>query len=425
MRWWIVVLAMACGSSSTTPPPTTQVTTPPSSTAPPSPVGRACVHVGEPTDHSGFWANAVAQVNDITWATLAEPTQRGNWSTHLVALDADGLGLVRADLGAPLLESTSQAFADGDGVRVIWLPDHQQTPLGPVRTLRVDVSNPDVPTVSETTELTGLPAAGWIDRAASDGSQFIVSMREANPDRTQGAYHTVLFRNGQPQQRWSEFAAATFCDGACGFVSIDSDVATLTVGSHREEQSLSGACRALSFRTEEESAVLVVSPTGYVGWGIMRDGRTRRIDRGEWDEPQVCNVGDAQGSWVSDESWIRWNGGPRISTASFEQRGRFQRYLQIGDLLTNAQFDLVSAMRHSPTDSRGRRRYFRTWELRGASLQHTDSEDVVGLPVPAAEGMGSEPSYAMLRRDSHAAVLVAHSPSQPAQLIPIARPCEP
>lgn len=85
---------------------------------------------------------------------------------------------------------------------------------------------------------------------------------------------------------------------------------------------------------------------------------------------------------------------------------------------------LSTQMQHSPTDARGRRHYYRRWQLAGAQARVVPSSaDASELPIRSAEGTGTEPDLALFVSHSRASLLATHGPSEPGQLIPVAGPC--
>ncbi|MBO6933481.1 MAG: hypothetical protein JJ863_00850 [Deltaproteobacteria bacterium] len=425
MRWTLVFL-FACGSSTTPatqPAPVEPTATEPATeaeTSPPAPP--TCLEVGEPTELEGFWPRAVGRIDGTTWGTLARTTGSGTWTTEVIALDGSGRGLVRADLGVQLVGPTMRAFVDGRGVRVVWMPTLAPGRHDPVRTARVDVTDPDRPVVSDHADLPGVPE-GWVERAAGDGEHFILSMSEANADRTAGRRLVLLFEGTRKVREWEAQAAAVFCQGACGFVAFDERTATLTASDRRESQDLDGVCAAVPFRGPNGSAVVLLSPSGYAGWRIGTDGALARIEPEAWDAPRVCDVHPAHDSWVAGDRWLRWSdAGLSVEPVGTDEAHR-ALYAATGDSLAAVNVDVASHMQHSPTDAQGRRRYYRRWELSGARARLLPGDATADIPITTAEGMGTEPELAVFARGGLASLLALHSPTAPGQLFPIARTC--
>ncbi len=360
--------------------------------------------------------------------------ENGEWITGVVALDSEGTGLVMHSLDQRLIEPLTASTVHDEQLRILFLPDGPAS--GPARTIGVDVSRPEAPVITAPLRLVGFPRQGWVHRMAANEHTMIALFTAANRDRTMGASEIIMvdLETGRVAQRWAGSADAVFCHHACGFVRASGEQISLTIAPQdAPEQSLEvrSPCSVASVSGSGEHALLALTPTGFDGWVIGAGGTVRAIEPASWDDPVECTtpVSTAAGVVFGDRL-LRWDDGVKVS-ATLGTRSE-DRLAVVAEHVIAVRAEVSSGMTHSPTDDRGRRRYYESWEFGGAQVRLIDLGDPtteperVDAPFPPTDGtMGEGPRFAVLQRDHHAAVIATHSTARPAWFAPLLAPCAP
>lgn len=323
----------------------------------------------------------------------------------------------------------------------------------PPRWFTVDLANPDAPAVSAAAEAPGLAHPGTLKGFASDGERALLGRYLVDYDAKPTRYHGETALHSVPDgTRASPVLPVTAWSGACRSRRC------VAVASG---EGLSAPFDILGIQ-DSGSERLGTLDAACMGWADWVDGERYVVARPVKAGLQLFSV--ELGSWqiatkrvplALECPWVRQvrlGGRAGVLFGAREAELAFlpvSSRLEVGESqpLPKATYGeqavvplpdgalvveqkIGHGMVHSPTDSRGVRRYHRVWSFDGrAALLRSGArgwraEAYATLPHSGEEGDHSDGFRARpLVRPGFAAVLVDDRPSGESRLLAIGRPC--
>lgn len=414
-------------------PASNDLADPPPSATPPRPAIRSCPVAGAPTSTLELRDVVhLADIDGIRWH-IANEGDRAAPTPVLIHLGAAG-ELVRTPL--PFWSETvadegrALRFADADGKR--WV--------------LVDLTGPEAPRVGPVTAIPALAphAKGF----ASDGTTaaFARYFRDDAADAYIGDTFTIDVATGRrgaaaPWTAWElrcrrgrcfGLASANADPSAAAIIEVDPRGATV-----RGPLGPWTCTGAVTWEAGGRWHIGRSDPAG-VGFASL-DLTTGAFTPGPLaplgacpglahlrhaGEDLVLAAGAASLQVVTADGAL----GPRTSLPPFTDREHVLAALDDG--IVFADFSAVRGMIHTPTDSRGVRRYYHVWSFQGRAgflargADGWSARDLVDLPASGDEGdFATGYRVHLLTRPGRAAALVVGDAGLPTHLRPLRQPC--
>jgi hypothetical protein len=325
----------------------------------------------------------------------------------------------------------------------------------PPRWFTVDLSNPDLPEVSAAVEVPGLEHAGALKAFASDGARALVGRYlidyATKPTRYYGETALYSVHDGKrigavvPLTAWSGVCRRGTCLAVASGEGVAAPFEVLKIGDAGFERlgQLDRNCGGFVQWVDGERWIIARPLKAgielvAVDFGSPRLVRKRVSLTAECPEIRhavfagrsgvVLRTADRGSVFVPLSSQLA-AGAPEALPRSDSSERSFAPLLH-GALMVEQT--IGGGMRHSPTDSRGIRRYYRTWSFdgraellrAGAGARSWKSAGSIGLPHSGEDG---EFSYGFrahpLVRPGFAAVFVDDRPGGESEVLVVGRPC--